>query len=859
MRIVVVSSTALFLLAFSGACGDAEHQGQNNNSHHLNNNAPDATAPDPRCGNGFTEAGENCDDGALNGTYGYCDTTCQFTLGCGDGFTNGPEVCDGEAVMSCTQLGFSGGTASCQNCTVIDTSQCELEGWWHIADDPSGDAYGGVVDLARAHFQEMNDQLTFRITATAPFTIQQGVTVVLGDHDWNRGYRFGMLPGGQSYFQVWNSSQGTYLSAPVPPSLTVDTSAVETAGVIFIRIGIADLSGLSLSQNEAIVSFGSHLSAAPAFTDGMPDEAFVGIFWSNSPPTCGDQTAQYPEPCDGIDLRGQTCEALGYASGNLSCQGCERFDISGCLAASDWQVVATDPLGDNTASAFDLGEIEYRILGSLLQIRLLVNAGFDPATEWFGVSLGDSRMQTVELTWRYGQTSFWESTASGWQRLPTPPSLVINAAPARFGEPIVLSIELGDLTNLDVTPQLLRAFLYVSDWFEWTSADAAPDNAMGYLDGLLINWSTGTQTCGNSLVEGTEDCDLWNLNGESCPVYGPMSCDGQCQLDSSGCHSGSCTRWSLVGLDQPDDKLGGLADGNLLEFRVEPDGSRLDFRFTTAAPFSPQQVIAGLQLSDGTHILELRAQQGTPRLRFDDGSGWQDATPVPPSMDIDDGLTVAGGVLTFSLDASDLSTYLTGTGSQVVSAQVVLYSTDLATVYDGTPDLPRTIDWSHREQCWFTLDGSPDAKNDTDGPTDLGAVSYNGAGDWFKVRFDFYSPTILSGEVQAYIYNNTNYEILILDTAGSALYFGYKQFNYGFMLAPASCVTDPPTLFGASDYLVIACPKVDIETAMNPYGFDLDQGDSFRLGAMEYNSSNLRDCLPDGWSDYAFNPFVEIP
>lgn len=49
----------------------------------------------PVCGNGVKEAGENCDDGEKNGSYGYCASDCNgMGAYCGDGMKNGDEQCD---------------------------------------------------------------------------------------------------------------------------------------------------------------------------------------------------------------------------------------------------------------------------------------------------------------------------------------------------------------------------------------------------------------------------------------------------------------------------------------------------------------------------------------------------------------------------------------------------------------------------------------------------------------------------------------------------------------------------------------------------------------------------------------------
>lgn len=47
---------------------------------------------------------------------------------------------------------------------------------------------------------------------------------------------------------------------------------------------------------------------------------------------CGDSLAEGPEECDNVDLRGFTCQNLGYAYGFLSCDPSCSLDTIGCVS-----------------------------------------------------------------------------------------------------------------------------------------------------------------------------------------------------------------------------------------------------------------------------------------------------------------------------------------------------------------------------------------------------------------------------------------------------------------------------------------------------------------------------------------------
>ena len=81
--------------------------------------AADATCSADSCGDGVVNGTEICDDGAMNGEYGYCGDLCDYVTAtfCGDGVISGGEACDCGDSNATTALTdskpYSGSVGSC--------------------------------------------------------------------------------------------------------------------------------------------------------------------------------------------------------------------------------------------------------------------------------------------------------------------------------------------------------------------------------------------------------------------------------------------------------------------------------------------------------------------------------------------------------------------------------------------------------------------------------------------------------------------------------------------------------------------------------------------------------------------------
>lgn len=549
----------MFLLSFAlifAACDDDDDTNNNNT-----NNTNNSNNTNLNCGNGTLDTGETCDATNLDGNdcttipgnftggdlscnatcTGFVTTACIANETCGNGTLDTGETCDGTNLddNDCTTIGqgFTGGTLSCaSNCGSFNTSNC-ITVTQQCGNDikETGENCDGS-DLAGATCESLGfSGGTLKCSDNCTYNAADCTAPTCGDGEINglEVCESGNL-GGQDCTTIGQGFVGGTLQCN--SNCQFDTSNCLTCGNNVINSGeMCDGSNLN---GESCLTIGHGFVGGTLACNGTCDDYDTT---GCTLPTCGDNMLHGLETCDGTNLDGNTCASIGqgFTGGTLACNGtCDGWDTSSCTLP---------PCGDNNIEGLELcdgtnlnGNSCTSVPGGFVSGTLACNAtcnGWNTSACNLP-ACGDGSKNGSELCdgtdldgytcvsigeGFFSGTLACNSTCDGWD------TSACNAP--MCGDGFIHAPEVCDSANL--------------------SGNTCTSIGMGFLGGILTclpdcsGYDTSaciTPTCGNYIIEGLEQCDGMELNGNDCTdlgfTGGTLSCGTNCKYNKLACTNG---------------------------------------------------------------------------------------------------------------------------------------------------------------------------------------------------------------------------------------------------------------------------------------------------------------------------------
>ena len=292
------------------------------------------------CGNGQLDPGEDCDGALLD------DKQCVDV---------DPSRPTGELACAATcSFDVSGCDADLES-AVIALNEVSAKGATEGPYADKGDAieiFNAGMSAADLSGWKLSDDPAFPIDKTYVFppgsTLAPGAYFVLLTLDAGTGE-------GDFPFGISTSKEETLTLADAS-SVTIDQLIVQGADATVSYCRLPDGTG---AWQLCDLTLGTANVAASA--------------------TCGDGVLGGTEPCDGDELGGQTCEALGFPGGALACTAACVLDTSKCESASE---VALNELEstDDQIELHNAGAADVDISGWILTDDV-VDANYDPAAD----------------------------------------------------------------------------------------------------------------------------------------------------------------------------------------------------------------------------------------------------------------------------------------------------------------------------------------------------------------------------------------------------------------------------------------------------------------------------------------------
>src|SRR6056297_2240069 len=300
---------------------------------------------------------------------------------------------------------------------------------------------------------------------------------------------------------------------------------------------------------------------------------------------CGDGIVEGTEECDGDNMDGNSCTSLGYDGGTLGCQNC-TYDTSDCYE--------TFSCGDDVTFTYNGSEVTYGIVATSGECWMDRNLGasrvatayndsdsYGDLVQWGRADdghqertsattsvladsdhPGHSGFITDSTDWRDPQNdNMWNTDGSGsndgeicpegWH-VPSKSewsSVSSNWSDRSDAFNSVLKLPCGAFRDYSDGSIILAG----SRGLYWSSSVVGTGAGSLYFYSSDVNFSSGLRAygssvrclrdsdsfCGDGIVEGTEECDGDNMDGNSCTSLGydggTLGCQN-CTYDTSDCY-----------------------------------------------------------------------------------------------------------------------------------------------------------------------------------------------------------------------------------------------------------------------------------------------------------------------------------
>lgn len=298
-------------------------------------------------------------------------------------------------------------------------------------------------------------------------------------------------------------------------------------------------------------------SGAPATTtsaEGSDGSESTGV---PSGAVCGNDVMEGEEACDGNDLGGQDCTAMGFGGGVLACAADCSVDVGACITCGNGVIDGDEPCD---------GEV------------------FAAADSCDEVGLGDASEPLHCTAWCTLDFAACSACGDGIVTAPEScePGILGTASCASLGyDGGTLACGDGCSFDLSACTQCGNGVLEAGEACDGSDSNATCDS-LGWNGGELgctaaCTYDTAScGSCGDGEIAGNEACEGADLGGATCASQGffggALSCGADCSFDTSGCTGSGCGDGVVdAGEDCDGNALGhtclgevGLPDGNVV-------------------------------------------------------------------------------------------------------------------------------------------------------------------------------------------------------------------------------------------------------------------------------------------------------